>query len=320
MSVSVLGLGATGSQVARQVGVSSGDLSVFDIDASRIVGMVARTPGARAGRPDDGSDVVVLALPGGEHVIPALACLRRGSHVVSISDHPDDVEGLLLLDAEARERGRSVLVGAGFAPGLTCLLARHAGDALDLVEEISIAKAGTGGPTCARQHHRAMKRAGQEWLGGSWRLRRGGSGRELTWFPDPWGASDCYRAWLADPALLHRVYPDAGRITARIAATRRDRLTSRLPMLRPPHEDGVTGAVRVEVRGRRNRGVETLVYGVAGRPSLAAGSVAAEAVRFVLSGASEPGARGLGEIGNPLVFLRALHRSGIRAVTYESSR
>ena len=39
------------------------------------------------------------------------------------------------------------------------------------------------------------------------------------------------------------------RVTARVAASRRDRLTARLPMLRPPHPEGLIGAVRVEVRG-----------------------------------------------------------------------
>ncbi len=69
---------------------------------------------------------------------------------------------------------------------------------------------------------------------------------------------DCYRAALPDPVLLHHAFPGVGRITARMAATRRDRLTGPLPMLAPSHLEGGPGAVRVEVRGRRN-GVEHVV-------------------------------------------------------------
>ena len=86
----------------------------------------------------------------------------------------------------------------------------------------------------------------------------GGSGRELCWFPDPIGARDCYRAAHADPVLLHFAFPEVERITAKVSATRRDRLTARLPMLRPPHVGGNIGTVRVEVarRPRRRRALD----------------------------------------------------------------
>ena len=47
--------------------------------------------------------------------------------------------------------------GAGFAPGLTCVLAAHGAARFDQVDEIHVAKSGTGGPACARQHHRAAR-------------------------------------------------------------------------------------------------------------------------------------------------------------------
>lgn len=325
MTFAVLGLGATGSGIVQQLfalpdQAVAGSVCVDDIDPRRVEQIVAAQPGAVAKADTDSSEVVILAMPGGLHVDAARRALVRGAHVVSVSDHPEDVVGLLELDELARDAGRALVVGAGFAPGLTCLLARHAGNALDLVEELSIAKAGTGGPACARQHHRALKHVGHEWQSGSWLLRRGGSGRELTWFPDPLGARDCYKGWLSEPGLLLRIYPEALRITARMSATRRDRLTSRLPMLRRPHPDGGPGGVRVEVRGRRGRSVETVVYGVTLPPSFAAACVAAEAANYVAHFDPAPGAWGLGELAEPLELLLRLRARGVVAWTYESSR
>jgi hypothetical protein len=98
----------------------------------------------------------------------------------------------------------------------------------------------------------------------------------LCWFPDPIGPADCYRAALADPVLLHRAFPQASRVSARVSATRRDRLTARLPMLAPPHAEGDLGAVRVEVRGALADGArETIVVAAVGRTGDLAGTVAA---------------------------------------------
>ena len=65
-------------------------------------------------------------------------------------------------------------------------------------------------------------------------------------------------------AALRDVFPDAVRISARVSANRRDRLTAWLPMLSPPHREGGVGAVRVEVRGDGvDGGRRTLIAGVA---------------------------------------------------------
>jgi saccharopine dehydrogenase-like NADP-dependent oxidoreductase len=263
------------------------------------------------------AEVVILATPAGTHVRAAQRLVGEGRSVISVSDHPDDVQGLLDLDAQARSTGCSVVVGAGFAPGMSCLLARHAASLLDSVESVAVAKSGTGGPACAREHHRALKTAGVEYRSGAWISRAGGSGRELVWFPDPVGALDCYRGDLPSPKLLYRIFPDADRITARVSATRRDRLTSRLPMMRQPHPDGGPGAIRVEVRGLRGGAVETVVYGVMDHPSVATGTVAAVSAIEVGTGGFPHGAFGLGELESPVPMLRTLHDRGIRAATYD---
>ena len=91
-------------------------------------------------------------------------------------------------------------------------------DQLAEVDEIHIAMHGTGGPACARQHHHALGSRGRGWHDGAWIERPGGSGRELVWFPEPIGPADCYRGALGDPLVLHRAFPAAERISARVSA------------------------------------------------------------------------------------------------------
>src|SRR5436305_1802595 len=110
------------------------------------------------------------------------------------------------------------LSGAGCSPGLTCVLAAHAAASLDRVDEVHVAKVGTGGPSCAEAHHRALAGEALDWRDGAWVSRRAGSGRELCWFPDPIGGADCYRAALPDALLLAPAFPGAERITARLDA------------------------------------------------------------------------------------------------------
>ncbi|MEZ5341174.1 MAG: hypothetical protein R2706_06925 [Acidimicrobiales bacterium] len=312
--IAVLGLGASGLVVATSL-EGTHDVSYHDVNPDRMA-LGRRTLQTAVCAPSGAmeADVVVLATPTGRHGAQAKQFLDAGVSVVSMSDAPGDISALLALDAFAAKRGLTLIVGAGMAPGLSCLLARHAGNALDSVEEIAVAKTGTGGPACARQHHRALKRPGRDWLEGEWVMRRGGSGRELLWFPDPIGALDCYRGDLASPLLLQRVYDDAGRISARMSATRRDRLTYRLPMLRRPHADGGPGGIRVEVRGLRAGAFETLVYGCMSHPSTAAGLISASAARHVVSNEAKAGAYGLAEVDEPLRLLRPLVDGGLAIV------
>ena len=328
MRAVVVGAGAVGGRTARQLVSGSGveHLLVVDRDerrAAAVAGSVGRP--AEAGSPQRSlataaADVVVLALPE-DHRPIAEAALEHGAHVVSLSDDVADVRALLALDAEARERHRSVVVGAGFSPGLTCVLARHAAGGLDAVEEIHVAKSGTGGPACARLHHASLRGPGIDWRDGAWLQRRGGSGRELTWFPDPVSAQDCYRAAVPEALLLVPAFPGVRRVTARVARSRRDRLTARLPMLRPPHAEGLLGAARVEVRGRRASAQEVHVLGVVDRPAVAAGAVAAIAAGWAVEGRlARHGAAGLAElVAEPVDLLRELASCGVKAAAFEGA-
>ena len=327
MRAVVVGAGAVGARAARQLHAGDGveALLIVDADERRAASVAASLgPGATPGRwPDsgtDGWDVVVIASPSG-HKAAAEAALERGAHVVSTTDSISEVRSLLVLDAEARERHLSVVIGAGFSPGLTCLLARHGAASFDSIDELHIAKAGTGGPACAHGHHRALAKGAVDWRDGAWQRRPGGSGRELCWFPDPIGAQDCYRAALPEALLLVAPFPGVRRVTARVAASRRDRLTTRLPMLRRPHPEGLLGAVRVEVRGAAGGGRDVKVLGALDRPAVAAGAVAAVAASWAVEGRlRRPGAAGLADlVAEPIGMLHDLARRGVRAAVFEGA-
>lgn len=231
-----------------------------------------RRPDVSRVRPGD----VVVLVHGGGHAHSASVALDAGAHVVSAGDGPVDTRAQLTLGALAAERGVSLVVGAAVAPGLACLLARHLGAAMASVDEIHVAVHGTAGPACARAHHDSLGTMALGWHDGSWVDHIGGSGRELCWFPEPIGARDCYRAAHSSPILLQRAFPEVRRVSFRRSATRRDRLTARLPMLRPPHPEGGVGALRVEVRGAAADGARvTAIAGVAELIGTAAAATAA---------------------------------------------
>jgi hypothetical protein len=258
-------------------------------------------------------DVVVLAMPG-EHSPHAAALVELGVSVVSVGDLLDDTNELLALDDVFRESEATLVVGAAMSPGLSGLIARHLASQLACSDEIHVAVHGTAGPACARQHHRALDGFAPGWHDGEWIERRAGSGRELCWFPEPVGARDCYRAELTDPLLLHRSFPNASRISARVSATRRDRLTSSLPMLRTPHAEGLEGALRVEVRGAdREGGRQTSIAGIAERAGTAAAATAAVFAAEMAAGLLPPGVVLSGDAGLDTVrLLAAIERHGVR--------
>ncbi len=324
MRIAVVGLGAVGTRAARQLASTEevDHVVLCDTDPSRVA-EVARSLGAKAVT-DGGStdalpdaDVVVVASPAGTQLAAARSRVAAGLPVVTTSDDVDEVRALLDLGAEAEARATTVAVGATFSPGLSCVLARLAADKLDGVDEIHVSRLGTGGPACARQHHRSLGGVALDWRDGGWQRRAAGSGRELSWFPDPIGGADCYRAALPDALLLVPAFPGVGRVTARLAATRRDRLTARLPMLRPPHPEGGLGAIRVEVRGRGDEGIAVEITGAMDRPGIAGGAVAAlTAVEIGAGRGRHHGAAGLASLIEPKPFLRELARRGVKVASF----
>ena len=322
-SVVVFGAGATGLRIVRMLAASCWvrSVEVRDTDSARldeVSGLLSLTASiGRGSDVPDGTDLVVVATTTGTQAGLALAAVRAGAAVVTTTNEIGETRDLLAIDHQARQRGVRLAVGAGYMPGLTCLLARAGAAELDAVDEIHVAKVGTGGPACARQHHRALSSLAIDWRDGRWTRRPGGSGRELCWFPDPVAGRDCYRGALPDALLLVPAFPGVDRVTARMAATRRDRLTAALPMMRRPHPEGGVGAVRVELRGRRGGERHVTVLGSHSRPAEGAAVVAASTALHLIEHGAEPGATGLASIPHPEKLLRSVTARGLRPSRFE---
>jgi len=272
----------------------------------------------RAFPKDADVDAIVVATPRGTQAPLVRTAISSGVPIVLSGDGLAETVSVLKLADEAALVGVPVVLGAGFSPGLSCVLAAHASSWFDRVEEIHVTKVGAGGPACALVHHRALSRLSYDWRNNGWVRRPGGSGRELCWFPEPVGPMDCFRAALPDPVLLHHAFPNVQRITARMGATRRDRLTAPFPMLSPPPVEGGIGAIRVEIRGQRGISQDVKILGAAEKPAVAAALVAATAVDWVLAGRLQVSGMGsLAEMVEPVGFLTDLSDRGLVVEIFE---
>lgn len=291
-SIGVLGAGVTSSRIVAQL-LSLGHQSLSIADASRAKAQqlvsLYRSGGYQLDVVDSSElsqcGVVVLACAK-PHAPIATDLITAGVHIVSLSDDLNDTMQLLELHDLASSHASTVVVGAAASPGLSALLVHHARPHFDSIDEVHVALHGTGGPNCAHQHHEALAGQSIGWHDDDWLRRPAGSGRELCWFPEPVGAYDCYRAEMSDPVLLKHAIPELRRITARMSATRRDRFTSRLPMMTPPHAEGGMGGVRVEIRGWKSGGRITMIYGVSERIAQLAGCVAGSVAHQMTSSSS----------------------------------
>ena len=316
MDILVVGAGVVGAGVVKRLAESSsvpvGRVAAIDRNPDRAWRLAEKygSP-VTVGRLEDPVDVVVLATASGSQARLARRFLGSGRVVLATSDSVFDVRRMLGMNGAIRQQNSLVVAGVGMAPGLSDVLASRAAEEFDRVTEVHVAKFGTGGPDCARQHHRALSSLALEWRGG-WKQRPGGSGRELCWFPSPVDAADCYRAALPDPMLLVRKFSRADRITARMAATRRDRFSSWLPMLRPPHPEGKLGAVRVEVRGQRGGAWVGRILGASGAPGFVASSVVMGVLELIGAGkVGGTGVVGLSEVVDAGEFLDLVAGQGV---------
>lgn len=302
--VAVFGRGVVGRRVTKLVEAPA-DRSVVEIDTRRHA--VSSTPFL------DGVELAVLAHPAPHHA-ETIELLDRGIGVISIGDSVRDVARIIDEADRAERAGVPLVVGAGMSPGLVGLIARHLAAELEVVDEIHVAIHGTAGPACARQHHRALSGSAAAFDDGSFTSFRAGTGRELAWFPEPVGSYDCYRAEVPAPAILHRVFPAASRITARMSANRRDRFTSRLPMLTPPHREGGVGALRIELRGATASGERvSLIAGIAEMVGTAAAASASAFVDAALAGTLPSGLVVPGDDRlDTTSLLRTIERFGVR--------
>lgn len=318
MKILLVGAGATGGRAARQLAETPGvELFVSDRRASRARAVAhalsATVVDDERDWPDE-LDAVAVALPRPHDVAIVRAAIDRGIAVTSTTDDHESIRAMLDLDSEARRAGVAVVPGAGLAPGLADVLARHAAGALDSVDEVHVARHGAAGGASRSEVREARRDRAVEWVDGAWAVASG-NGPELVWFPDPIGAQECEGA-AGGVALLAAAFPDARRLTYRLGepATRRS-----MPWRRGLDEQW--GSVRVEVWGRRGVALEPVVYGAIDRTAFAAGTVLAVVAVSLASGDglvdAAPGVAGLARRADPPALLAELARRGLKAAAFE---
>ncbi|MGH9043167.1 MAG: Gfo/Idh/MocA family oxidoreductase [Acidimicrobiia bacterium] len=329
-TVLVVGVGSVGRRAARTLSETDGidRVLVADKDAHRAA-QVAESLGEVAEAiewapadplPPEVTAVAVAAEAGVERPVVERA-LERRVPVACSSDDPDGVRSLLDLDDAAREAGVSVAAACGLAPGLSDVLARHAADALEVVTEVHVARAGWAGAACAGALRRSYRGVALEWRDGAWIRERSGSGRQMVWFPQPVGGLDCRRAASGQARLLVAALPRLNRVSMRVARGQAD---GKRRGRREPDNEGDWGAAWVEVRGRRGRAEEVLVYGVVDRMAFAAGTVLGTAATWLAglgeSQVAQPGVHGLAALVEPVPFLADLAARGVKAAAFEGVR
>ena len=348
-TVLLVGAGAVGRRAARQLAETDVVERILIADrAADAAAEAAEAMGPRAEAVDwtpdrplpAGVDVVASAIGGPAERSVFERALEAGVPAAGCADDAATVRSLLDLDEAAREAGVALAAGCGLAPGLADVLARHAADAVEIIDEIHVARAGSAGPACRAAVDRSASGPVLEWRDGAWARHRAGTGRQLVWFPAPVGGLDCHRAGSGQAALLLDAFPTLARASMRIASPLGAappipglRLLGQVPMVsallsgrgapRRRDPDGDWGAVWVEVRGRRGRSEQVLVYGAVDRMAFAAGAVLTVAALWLAGVGAAPvaatGAHGLAALVDPVPFLGELARRGVKAAVFEGA-
>ena len=191
----------------------------------------------------------------GPHAAAAAELLARGAHVVSTSGAPDDVRELLDLDAVATRvrsdtgrRGGSVAGSVRAAgPARSPAGWRHATSCTSPCT----GRPGRPVPASTTGRWPGGRSAGTTGSGSNAQRAAAGS---CAGSPSRSAPATATAATSPTHCCCTAAFPTVERISARRSATRRDRLTARLPMLSPPHLEGGIGAVRVEARGSDDGG------------------------------------------------------------------
>ncbi|MEZ5260585.1 MAG: Gfo/Idh/MocA family oxidoreductase [Acidimicrobiales bacterium] len=325
MRVTVIGSGATGARAARALRrlQPTAELVLVDRHRSKAELVAAQLgSGVRARsflREGPPPDAVVLCVPAGAHEALAVEALQlrcpRGVH------RRFGGRRARLAHPGARGRAQGAPTGGGgrllARPELPAGAARRIGRRRGggAWRWPSRARVGPIAPASTMR----LVAPNWEWRDGQWLRRRGSSGRRLVWFPDLIGPLDCYRAGLPEPFLLQRSFPDVRRITARMAATRRDRSPAGCRCCGPPHADGGPGGLLVELWGRRGGVAEVVVYGAADNPATVAGTMAAVAVAQGDRVLPPAGACGYSDCRDPVAVLATLRELGIEVSTFEGA-
>jgi saccharopine dehydrogenase-like NADP-dependent oxidoreductase len=147
MKITVLGAGLVGGPMAIDlVKESRFDVTVVDLDGNRLSELAALEPDLQTEQGDlsdaatvtrltADADYVLNAVPGFMGYQTVKTLIEAGKDVVDIAFFPEDPFGL---DELAKEKGVSVIVDCGVAPGMSNLLVGHVDHLLDKTDSALI--------------------------------------------------------------------------------------------------------------------------------------------------------------------------------------
>lgn len=149
----------------------------------------------------------------------AKAAIVAGVSYVSICDDHDAAQDVFALDNAAKERGVTILTGAGWTPGLTNILAKKGVSMLDEAKKIHIAWVGAlaDADGVASLLHALHIFTGEvpTFSQGRHKTVRAGTGKEIVTFPEPIGPVDVYHTGHPEPITIPRFIPGLEEVTLR---------------------------------------------------------------------------------------------------------
>lgn len=235
MRIAIVGAGAMGAVVARELLAAAPDtaLALIDANVDRLHALAdALSPVVVGTHRHDASDPTALAaaLTGIDLVVNAAqydvnlpvmrACLLAGCHYLDLGGMFHMTRRQLELDGDFRAAGLTAVLGMGAAPGLTNVLAGLGGDELDTVDTIDAAFAAGATdappstvfvpPYSIRTIMQEFCEPSVQFIDGALRTEPPRAGRARIEFPEPIGAADCVYTLHSEPATLPTHFHDKG--------------------------------------------------------------------------------------------------------------
>ena len=221
--VALGGAGVMGTELLRQIiKRSDAEIVVADASAKALKRSVAEF-GTRISATEinvNDHDALVKLLKGASVAVNTLgpfykfgnrivkACIDAGVNFLDIDDDFDATKDCLELNEAAKSAGIMAIIGCGASPGITNIIAKHAADKLDKVDDIRIYWAQSGidptGPGAMLHWFHITAEQIPIYRDSKWVDVRGFTEPEVVEFLPPIGKQTCYYTGHPEPVTLPR--------------------------------------------------------------------------------------------------------------------